>query len=472
MWLTTTPAVGFASSSVTAQLLSGLLATCILLILIQKIRYALFGPLSRIPGSRWSAFTNIPQLYAVSVGQEVAAVNALHQRYGPIVRIQPDLIALIGDAQTWRQVYGFRSKDQQQWHKDLMFYDRPVNGTPGPITAVGQTHARMRKVLAKAFGDRAIKDYEPRLQIWAACLRNRLAKQAETKEPTDMVKVLNFATFDIMSDLSFAEPLHMLDDGEYVPWVKLVFGFLTLSTRLRAIRYLSSISNILLAIVIGRLPAIKRVMREHHRFISDRVDKRLKTSVAQPDIWSLITEDIEAPATLSLEEQYSVASELMIAGTETTATTLVGVMFYLLRNPHWMAMLAQELRSQYSSCNIPTLTSLQSNPTLNAVLHEGLRVYPPLPTGTPRIVPHGGAELKGYYLPENTRVAIYHHPTYTWEGNFRHPYEFRPERWLGYAEFQDDHLDAVQPFSLGPRDCVGKVNDIRSQERPTWLIIG
>ena len=38
--------------------------------------------------------------------------------------------------------------------------------------------------------------------------------------------------------------------------------------------------------------------------------------------------------------------------------------------------------------------------------------------------------------------------------NFVDPWEFRPERWLGHNK--EDILEAAQPFSLGPRGCLGR----------------
>lgn len=37
--------------------------------------------------------------------------------------------------------------------------------------------------------------------------------------------------------------------------------------------------------------------------------------------------------------------------------------------------------------------------------------------------------------------------------NFAEPESFKPERWLNQS---DDVLDAAQPFSLGPRGCLGR----------------
>lgn len=48
--------------------------------------------------------------------------------------------------------------------------------------------------------------------------------------------------------------------------------------------------------------------------------------------------------------------------------------------------------------------------------------------------------------------TLHHNPAY-----FHKPDEFRPERWLGGdEEFKNDSLAGVTPFSVGPRNCIGK----------------
>lgn len=47
--------------------------------------------------------------------------------------------------------------------------------------------------------------------------------------------------------------------------------------------------------------------------------------------------------------------------------------------------------------------------------------------------------------------AINHRPSY-----WTQPEEFIPERWTGDKRFQNDQFDAMQPFSVGPRNCIGR----------------
>ena len=40
--------------------------------------------------------------------------------------------------------------------------------------------------------------------------------------------------------------------------------------------------------------------------------------------------------------------------------------------------------------------------------------------------------------------------------NFTDPHAFVPERWLGDQRYAGDVRDAVHPFSVGPRNCIGR----------------
>jgi hypothetical protein len=49
-----------------------------------------------------------------------------------------------------------------------------------------------------------------------------------------------------------------------------------------------------------------------------------------------------------------------------------------------------------------------------------------------------------------TGYAAFHSPAH-----FRAPEDFIPERWLS-SEYDSDNKSVLQPFSLGPRNCLGK----------------
>src|SRR5258708_7876541 len=80
-------------------------------------------------------------------------------------------------------------------------------------------------------------------------------------------------------------------------------------------------------------------------------------------------------------------SDFVLSGSETTATALTCIIYYLLKNPYIIAKLQHEIRTRYESyidINSSTATHL---PYLKAVILEGMRIFPPVPFALPRIVP-------------------------------------------------------------------------------------
>lgn len=143
---------------------------------------------------------------------------------------------------------------------------------------------------------------------------------------------------------------------------------------------------------------------------------------------------------------------IRIAGGETVATFLASTTYHLLKNPQALEKLTIAIRSTFDTYAAIDARSAQQIPYLQAVISEGLRIAPPGSQGFPRISP--GTSIDGHWVPEG--VEIY---TSAWtvthdSHNFKNPYEFRPERWLDPESI--DNREASQPFSLGPRGCLGR----------------
>ena len=79
-----------------------------------------------------------------------------------------------------------------------------------------------------------------------------------------------------------------------------------------------------------------------------------------------------------------------------------------------MEKLVKEIRSTFTSEDDITIESLQQMPYLHACLEEGLRVYPPVPTGLPRTTPEGGAPISGKWVPEGVSTPSQLHINPTW----------------------------------------------------------
>lgn len=194
----------------------------------------LLHPLRKYPGSVFAAATPLPLMYSRAMGQIVKWTQVQHNRYGSVVRMSPNELSFI-DAEAWDNIFGhgraskFKNvefiKDPRLVGPDL--FVKP--GEPaGIMRADHSAHATQRRLLSPAFSDKALKDQEPLLQSYVDILINQWRTICDKGNATgdavaDLVLWYNFTTFDIMADLTFGEPLHMLDRGEYTPWVNALF---------------------------------------------------------------------------------------------------------------------------------------------------------------------------------------------------------------------------------------------------------
>lgn len=104
---------------------------------------------------------------------------------------------------------------------------------------------------------------------------------------------------------------------------------------------------------------------------------------------------------MSLDEVRAHANVLILAGSETTATTLSGTTYLLCTHPAILGKLATEVRTVFKSEREIDLFSVQKLPYMLAVLDEAMRVYPPVPSAIPRTTPPSGNVILGKYLPGN-----------------------------------------------------------------------
>jgi hypothetical protein len=110
---------------------------------------------------------------------------------------------------------------------------------------------------------------------------------------------------------------------------------------------------------------------------------------------------------LNLDEMHSNAALFMAAGTETTATELSGTLYYLMKNPEKLAILVEEIRTEFPNEEDISMEKLPQLKYLHACLEEGLRIYPPVPVGLPRVTPKEGATVLGEYIPPNVRDTLF-----------------------------------------------------------------
>ncbi|KAL9628049.1 MAG: hypothetical protein Q9164_007408 [Protoblastenia rupestris] len=274
-------------------------------------------------------------------------------------------------------------------------------------------------------------------------------------EGVDIVEWFTFTTFDIIGDLSLGLPFGNLANKKAHPWVSTFKSGIKQGILFVAFR---SLKIPLFGPIIYRLisPIFQRKRHEQHKYAQAAVTERLSKKTERPDFITnfLRSNDVSA---VSRDEIDSIFTILALAGCESPATALSGATYYLLKTPFAYKKLQDEIRSLPTDDDL-TIANLSRLPYLRAVLDESLRIYPPVPAAMDRVVPGEGKMISGHWVPGGTwvgvpQLAANHSPL-----NFAEPDSFIPERYMEKHDgrFNKDNKAVVQPFSTGPRNCIGQ----------------
>ncbi len=165
---------------------------------------------------------------------------------------------------------------------------------------------------------------------------------------------------------------------------------------------------------------------------------------------------------LTREEAEGESLVQILAGSDTTATALRTTLLYLMSTPKAYARLAAEIRAAAAENRISSPVSdaeARELPYLQAVIREGLRVFPPVAGSMDVVVPPGGDLICDKYVPEGTEVGIsvfsVQHLTSVYGDDAE---MFRPERWLEAGEEEERRMANTWAliFKAGKWQCLGK----------------
>ncbi|KAL3417603.1 cytochrome p450 [Phlyctema vagabunda] len=443
----------------------GLTAITIVYSIFMAIYNLYFHPLAKFPGPRLNAAWDWPYFKALLAGTHDHGLKDLHAQYGEVVRYRPNRLSFTSSG-AWKDIYG-SGAGKKQLQKDPDFYTITGDEPTSIIWSSDADHSRMRKLLAHAFSDAALRQQETILTHYFELMVTGLKKKAEdpTVKSVDMTRWYNFVTFDIIGDLAFGESFGALESGEYHIWMQNLFQGVKSARILKTAQFYKPLMSILQGL-IKLSPAITKAREEHMKFSEVKTEKRLAAKTDRQDFMTYILRHNDERG-MTHSEIISTAEILIIGGSETTSTLLTGVTYYLLKNPEIYAKVKKEVRDAFQSGDDLTLQSTARLPYLQAVLEEGLRMYPPVPLGSARLTPPEGCLINGNFIPGNASVSIHHLSTYYSEKNFFEPEKFVPERWLPDvpAAYEKDDRACFNPFSAGPRGCIGKNlawNEMRS----------
>ncbi|TVY34228.1 Cytochrome P450 monooxygenase [Lachnellula subtilissima] len=460
-----------AFTSSTTNLFIASIATLLFYRFATLIYRFYFHPLSKFPGPKYLAASALSQFYQQNIkGTFYREIRDLHDQYGEIVRVAPNELSIDGSI-GWDDIYGHKKTGQVEFGKDSLFY-RPLDqgkgldghGAQDIIMSNREEHRRQRRLLAHAFSDAALYAQEDIIMSYVDLLMRRLEEHSVQGKKLDMVKWYNYTTFDIISDLAFNDTFGSLESSAMHPWVSMIFDFIKVNTKLRLFAQYPILKPFV-GFVINKSDI--EIIERNQALTSAKLDKRLAqgTNGARKDFLTYILQHNDEKG-MSHPEILGNCETIIVAGSETTATLLSGLTYFLSQSPEAWKRLKDEVRGAFKTEEEITMRSTAALPYLFACLEEGFRMYPPAVVTPPRISP--GATVNGVYIPEGltpknqTKVWIHAYSTTRRSSNFHLPDTFAPERWLPPTHpyhspiFTHDKLRCMRPFSYGPRNCIGK----------------
>ncbi|XP_070410196.1 cytochrome P450 2J6 isoform X2 [Nothobranchius furzeri] len=156
----------------------------------------------------------------------------------------------------------------------------------------------------------------------------------------------------------------------------------------------------------------------------------------------------------SLTNLAQCCSDLFLAGTETTATTLLWALVFLIQHPEIQEKVQTEIDTIIGGTRLPSMADRINLPYTEAVIHEIQRFGNIVPLNGLRMA-YKDTTLGGYFIPKGTTVLPVLTSVLFDKSEWETPGAFNPGHFLD-ASGKFVKPDAFLPFSAGKRVCLGE----------------
>ncbi|KAM8934732.1 cytochrome P450 3A29-like [Pelodytes ibericus] len=351
-----------------------------------------------------------------------------------------------------------------------IFTNRRNFGLNGPLNsavsvAEDEQWKRIRTILSPTFTSGKLKKMFPLIKHYGDVLVQNIQKKNDRKEPLIMKDIFGAYSMDIVLSTSFSVKVDSMNNPNdpFVTNGKNIFNF--------------SFFNPLFLLTI-LCPFLVPLLEKMNfcffpmsvlNFFTDAIKKIKKerensSQKGQVDLLQLMIDSQSKEDHLNSEEENHGYKELtdkeilaqgltfIIAGFETTSTTLTFIAYNIATNPDVQTKLQQEIDTFLPNKAPPTYDAVMQMEYLDMVVNETLRLYPV--AGRIERVCKKTTTINGVTIPEGVvtviPVNVLHRNPEFWP----EPEEFRPERFSKENKYNQDPY-VFLPFGSGPRNCIG-----------------
>ncbi|KAM0286256.1 hypothetical protein ACHAQH_000984 [Verticillium albo-atrum] len=422
--------------------------------------------LKHVPGPLLHSVTIYGMNKLASGGRMAFALKELGDEYGPLVRVGPNEV-MFADAETYRTVNGVRSEfTKGPWYE-------PSRVLPDQDSLFSMRDDKLRKDLkgrmAPGYSGRDGAAFEPKVDRHVAqfvrLIEEKYLSTPEAFQPIEFSHRSQYFALDVVSDLGFGESMGFLakdeDVYDYVHTNDTVFPIVAVLLNMPWLSaWLKTWPMSLAMPKEGDEVGLGRLMTFARKLVDDRLhpDAKPGNDMMQSHIRNgLNRKELMAEVFLSLLTS--------IAGSDSTATAIRMTFLCLMNTPKALATLHKEIDQAIADGRVSSPirdAEAYELPYLQAVIKEGLRMFPPSVGHNYKQVPPGGATVCGYYLPEGTQIGVNILKMMRDRGLFGPDADvFRPERWTEASAQRPEMYKEMAAtvdlaFGHGKFQCLGK----------------
>ncbi|KAM6585760.1 hypothetical protein CsatB_012762 [Cannabis sativa] len=208
-----------------------------------------------------------------------------------------------------------------------------------------------------------------------------------------------------------------------------------------------------------QLECLVPLLRNRKAFLESgaKVNEEMVSPAGAAYIDSLFQLEAPGRGRLSEEELVTLVSEIINAGTDTSATALEWALFHLVTNQEIQEKLHKEIVETVGKNGVVTESEVEKMRYLGAIIKETFRRHPP----SHFLLSHAAVkdtELGGYNIPADASVEFYTAWVTENPDMWKDPDEFRPERFMEGGDGEDVDWTGTKsvrmvPFGAGRRIC-------------------
>jgi cytochrome P450 len=315
-------------------------------------------------------------------------------------------------------------------------------------------HTNVKRMMAPSFAlSSVMKNYESKLND---CAEEFIEKITQMRI-FDITEWFSYYTMDSMNSVAFSANLglmkHATDIGSTLHFLRSLMSALIYVIAFPQVFMWLSWAMSYLVGLNGPLVTLAR----------SRVESRFdQADLAHGDLLDgYLQARRDHPEQISSEQVLGMTLSTILAGSDSTAFTLMWTLHYLLQNPQALKSVKEEIAKAVLEGNLnypPALKELVKLPYLQATIKEGLRCSAVFRLGVQRISPKGGIKICDRHVPEGITVGCYQevvHRDRTVYGD--DAASFRPDRWLEASEIDRKMMERCGLwYGSGKHACIGQ----------------